>query len=79
MVPGSSSDLPVLAELSCPGCGRKSYNPAGERIEACPVCGEEPHVVDTFRDRRRVPAPVKRDRRRPTPPDLPKPYSPDPD
>ncbi|MFL5842793.1 MAG: hypothetical protein ACJ77Z_20290 [Thermoleophilaceae bacterium] len=72
-VPGSSSDLPVLAELLCPGCGRKSYHPAIETIPACPVCGQEPHVVDTFRDRRRVPAPVKRDRRRPTDPDLPTP------
>jgi len=69
----------VLAELSCPGCGRKSYSPLGERIEPCPVCGEDPQVVDTFRDRRRVPAPVKRDRRRPTDPDLPTPEPPEPD
>ena len=43
----------------------------GDPIEPCPDCGEEPHVVDTFRDRRRVPAPVKTDRRRPSEPDLP--------
>jgi hypothetical protein len=72
-VPGSSSDLPVLAELVCPGCGRKSYNPVGERIEPCPICGEEPQVVDTFRDRRRVSAPVKADRRRPSDPELQRP------
>jgi len=53
----------VLAALECPECGRKSYSPVDEPIPACPVCGQEPHVVDTFRDRRRVPAPVKRDRR----------------
>jgi hypothetical protein len=53
----------VLAELSCAGCGRKSYLPAGERIPPCPECGQEQRVLDTFRDRRRVPAPVKRDRR----------------
>jgi ribosomal protein L37AE/L43A len=63
----------VLAELLCPGCGRKSYNPASERIPACPDCGQEPQVVDTFRDRRRVPAPVKRDRRRPSDPALQQP------
>jgi hypothetical protein len=68
---GSSSDLPVLAQLLCPGCGRKSYNPAIEAVPVCPVCGQEPQVLDTFRDRRRVPAPVKRDRRRPSDPDLP--------
>jgi hypothetical protein len=33
-------------------------------------------VVDTFRDRRRVPVPVKRDRRK-SDPDLPQPDSPD--
>jgi hypothetical protein len=65
--------MPVLAELLCPGCGRKSYQPAMDVVPACPVCGQEPQVVDTFRDRRRVPAPVKRDRRRPTDPDLPAP------
>jgi hypothetical protein len=70
-VPGSSSDLPVLAELLCPGCGHKSYQPAIEIVPACAVCGQEPQVVETFRDRRRVPAPVKRDRRRPTDPDFP--------
>jgi hypothetical protein len=64
-VPGSSSDLPVLAELTCVGCGGRSYLPAGDPISPCPECGEERHVVDTFRDRRRVPAPVKSDRRRP--------------
>jgi hypothetical protein len=69
-VPGSSSDLPVLAELACSGCGRKSYMPAAERIPPCPECGAELRVVDTFRDRRRVPAPVKRDRRRPSDPGL---------
>jgi len=63
----------VLAELLCPGCGRKSYVPVGDRIEPCPVCGQEPHVVETFRDRRRVPAPVKADRRAPGDPDLPQP------
>jgi ribosomal protein L37E len=63
-MPGSSHELPVLAELLCPGCGRKSYHPVAERIEPCPACGSEPQVVDTFRDRRRVPAPVKGDRRR---------------
>jgi hypothetical protein len=69
-VPGSSSDLPVLAAVVCPGCGRRSYQPVGDPIPQCPVCGQEPQVVDTFRDRRRVPAPVKRDRRRPTDPDM---------
>jgi ribosomal protein L37AE/L43A len=72
-MPGSSSDLPVLAAAVCPGCGRRSYHPVGEPIAQCPVCGKEPQVVDTFRDRRRVPAPVKRDRRRPTDPDMPLP------
>ena len=72
-MPGSSSDLPVLAELLCPSCGRKSYEPVGEPIPACPVCGQEPQVGDTFRDRRRVTAPVKQDRRRPSDPDLAKP------
>jgi len=62
-VPGSSSDLPVLARLECEACGRTSYSPVGSPIERCPVCGQEPRVVDTFRDRRRVPAPVRRDRR----------------
>jgi hypothetical protein len=74
-VPGSSSDLPVLAELSCPGCGRKSYIPVVERIPKCPDCGEEPRVVSTFRDRRRVTAPVKGDRRRPSDPELEQPSS----
>ena len=69
-MPGSSSDLPVLAALLCPECGHKSYHPALETIPACPICGQEPQVVGTFRDRRRVPAPVKRDRRRPSDPDL---------
>jgi hypothetical protein len=63
----------VLAALSCPGCGRKSYSPAGDPIPRCPDCGAEPHVVDTFRDRRRVAAPVKRDRRRPSDPELEQP------
>jgi len=57
----------VLAELKCPACGRKSYVPVSERIPPCPDCGQEPHVVDTFRDRRRVPAPVKKDRRKSDP------------
>jgi hypothetical protein len=56
--------MPVLAELACGGCGRKTYHPVGERIEPCPVCGAEQRVVDTFRDRRRVSVPVKGDRRK---------------
>jgi hypothetical protein len=68
-MPGSSSDLPVLAAAVCPGCGRRSYQPVGEPIAQC-ACGQEPHVVDTIRDRRRVPAPVTRDRRRPSDPDV---------
>ena len=47
--------------------------PADERVPPCPDCGAEVQVVDTFRDRRRVPAPVKRDRRRPSDPGLPQP------
>jgi hypothetical protein len=66
----------VLAELLCPGCGRKSYAPVSEPIPPCPECGNEPHVVDTFRDRRRVPAPVKRDRRK-SDPALRQPEAPD--
>jgi hypothetical protein len=66
-VPGSTGDIPVLAELSCPGCGRKSFTPVSEPIPACPDCGQEPHVVETFRDRRRVPVPVKQDRRKTDP------------
>jgi ribosomal protein L37E len=62
-MPSSSSDLPVLAHVVCSGCGRKSYQLMGEPIAQCPVCGQEPQVVDTIRDRRRVPAPVKQDRR----------------
>jgi hypothetical protein len=65
--------MPVLAELSCAGCGRKSYIPVAERIPPCPECGAEQRVVNTFRDRRRVPAPVKRDRRRPSDPGVPQP------
>jgi hypothetical protein len=64
-VPGSSSEIPVLADLQCPECGHKMYSPVSEPIPPCPVCGQEPQVVDTFRDRRRVPAPVREDRRRP--------------
>ena len=63
----------MLAELVCSGCGQKTYMPAADRIPPCPDCGAELRVVDTFRDRRRVPAPVKRDRRRPTDPELPQP------
>jgi hypothetical protein len=72
-VSGSSHDLPVLAELLCPDCGHKSYNPVLDAVPPCPVCGQEQQVVDTFRDRRRVPAPVKRDRRRPSDPGIPTP------
>lgn len=60
---GSSQSLPVLAELQCPGCGRRSYHPVREPIPPCPNCGAGPQVIDTIRDRRRVNAPVKQDRR----------------
>ena len=60
----SSHDLPVLAEGICVSCGHKAYTPAAEPVPPCPECGAELHVVDTFRDRRRVPAPVKSDRRK---------------
>jgi ribosomal protein L37AE/L43A len=63
----------VLAELVCPDCGWKTFSPVSEPIPRCAECGHEPQVVDTFRDRRRVPAPVKKDRRRPTDPGLPRP------
>jgi len=59
----SSHDLPVLAEIVCPSCGRKDFHPALTPIPPCPNCRAEQHVVDTFRDRRRVDAPVKNDRR----------------
>jgi ribosomal protein L37E len=55
--------MPALAELVCADCGRKSYHPIGEKVPPCAECGGEQQVVDTIRDRRRVNAPVKRDRR----------------
>ena len=60
----SSHDLPVLAEIVCVTCGQRSYNPAGEPIPRCESCGGDMQVGDTFRDRRRVSAPVKEDRRK---------------
>jgi DNA-directed RNA polymerase subunit RPC12/RpoP len=59
----SSANLPVLAQLVCAQCGRKSYHPVADQVVDCPECGGELQVVDTFRDRRRVNAPVKKDRR----------------
>ena len=59
----SSHDLPVLAEIVCASCGHKSFSPVGDPVGPCPTCGSEQQVVDTFRDRRRVDAPVKGDRR----------------
>jgi ribosomal protein L37E len=59
----SSANLPVLAELVCRECGRKSYHPMAAKIPSCAVCGGEQQVVDTIKDRRRVSAPVKKDRR----------------
>ena len=60
---GSSQNLPVLARLECPTCGHKSFHPIRDPIPACSECGAEPQVIDTFRDRRRVDAPVREDRR----------------
>ena len=60
----SSHDLPVLAEIVCVTCGHRTYNPVGDPIPRCDSCGGDMHVGDTFRDRRRVTAPVKKDRRK---------------
>ena len=56
--------MPVLAEIVCASCGRKTYNPVGDPIPRCEQCGGDMRVGDTFRDRRRVSAPVKEDRRK---------------
>ena len=60
---GSSQNLPVLARLECPECGHRTFHPIREPVPPCPECGNEQQVLDTFRDRRRVDAPVKDDRR----------------
>jgi len=59
----SAHDLPVLAEIVCPKCGHKGYHPVIEPIPHCPNCGAGQQVVNTFRDRRRVTAPVRGNRR----------------